>query len=253
MSVEISPFAGGLLRTWTSDGSQLWQVLGADPLDDLLGRGLLPRTQVEPGRWRETALLEQPPTTVPGATGRLLLPARHQDDGAVRSGRGLELPCEPLLVSPVGGEDLGGHDDRLWSSFLDRLTEVCLATVERGEVLLLERGGQEHQPWPYALLAVARSPDGSWVSHVETSPAPTPELRGWDQAARGRNADGTDGASLSAPATFETARMAAFLLTAAATQWAATPLDLAITYASAPSGPVGLLPGMPASPRHLDA
>lgn len=99
---------------------------------------------------------------------------------------------------------------------------------------------------------MTREPDGSWLSHLEASPAPGPGIEGWGQATRGRNEDGTDGASLSAPATCETVRGAGFLLAVAAAQWAATPQDLAITYTVAPSGSVELRPGMDAIGRDDD-
>ncbi len=108
------------------------------------------------------------------------------------------------------------------------------------------------EPWPYALLAVARDGNGSFVSHLETSPAPGSGIDRWGQAARGRNEDGTGGASMTALATFETVQGAGHLLALAAAQWAATPQDLAITYAPAPSGPVELLPGIGAIAQDQD-
>ena len=252
VSVELSPVAGGLLRTWTGTGSQLWQVWGDDILEDTVGRGLLARTEVEPGRYREIGLLEEPADAGPTSTGRLLLPARWQAGRSESPSMDLELVGDPLLLSPVADDDLAGREDQLWPSFVARLSEVCQETAERGEILLLESGGVVHEPWPYTLLAVTREPDGSWLSHLEASPAPGPGIEGWDQATRGRNDDGTDGASLSAPATDETVRGAGFLLAVAAAQWAATPQDLAITYTAAPSGPVELLPGMAAIGRDDD-
>lgn len=244
VSVESSPLSGGLLRTWSSTGSQLWQVWDGEVLEDAVGRGRLARTEVEPGRFREVGLLEQLSEAAGAGSGRLLLPARWQSGGGAGSSTDLTMLGEPVLLSRVADGDLSVHAQRLWSSFMARLSEVCVETVERGEMLLLELGGVMHQPWPYALLAVIRQADGSWVSHLETSPAPELGIEGWDQAGRGRNEDGTDGASLSAPATFETVRGAAWLLAIAAAQWAATPQDLAVTYAATRTGPVELLPGM---------
>ena len=217
-----------------------------------MGRGQLARTEVEPRRYREIGLLEQPSDGDGAGTGRLLLPARWQSGGASASSMDLQLVGEPRLLSPVADTDLSAHVNRLWPAFVEHLSEVCVETAERGEILVLERGAVAHEPWPYALLAVTRGVDGTWVSHLETSPAPGAESPGWDQAARGRNEDGTDGASMSAPATFETVRRAGFLLAVAAAQWAATPQDLVITYTAAPSGPVELLPGMGAVGRDRD-
>lgn len=165
----------------------------------------------------------------------------------------LEMVCEARLLSPVADTDLSGHANRLWPAFVEHLSEVCVETAERGEILLLERGAVAHEPWPYALFAVSRGGNGAWVSHLETSPAPGPGIEGWGQAARGSNEDGTDGASMSAPATFENVRAAGFLLAVAAAQWAATPQDLAITYTESPAGPVELLPGMDAVGRDIES
>lgn len=251
VSVELSPLAGGLLRTWTATGSQLWQVWDGDALEDAVGRGRLARSEVEPGRFREVGLLEHTSEASPAGSGRMLLPSRWQSGRGEGSWTDLAMVGDPVHLSPVADADLSPHAQRLWSSFVSRLSEVCLETVERGEFLLIERGGVMHQPWPYALLAVTRQPGGSWVSHVEASPAPEPGIEGWDQATRGHNEDGTQGASMSAPATFETVRGAAWLLAIAAAPWAATPQEVVITYAGAPSGPVELLPGMDAVGRDV--
>jgi hypothetical protein len=251
VSVELSPVTGGLLRTWTDTASQLWQVSGG-ALEDSMGRGQLARTEVEPRRYREIGLLEKPSDSALSSSGRLLLPARWQTSSTEASSTDLVLVGEPLHLSPVADADLSAHADRLWSTFVAHLSEVCVETAERGEILLLERGAMVHEPWPYALLAVTRGIDGAWASHLEASPSPGPGIEGWDQAARGRNEDGTDGASMTAPASFETVRGAAFLLAVAAAQWAATPQDLAVTYTASPSGPVELLPGMDAVGRDSD-
>ena len=171
VSVELSPVAGGLLRTWTGTGPQLWQVWGGDALEDALGRGLLARTEVEPGRYREIGLLEEPVDAGPTSTGRLLLPARWQPGRSESPSMDLELVGDPLLLSPVADDDLAGREDHLWPSLVARLSEVCLQTAERVEVLLLERGGVVHEPWPYTLLAVTHEPDGACVSNLEESPA----------------------------------------------------------------------------------
>jgi hypothetical protein len=244
VSVELSPVTGGLLRTWSDGGSQLWQVWGGDGLAEMMGRGQLARTEVEPDRYREVGLLEQPSDTTSEGTGRLLLPARWQPgrEGAPREGAPMELEMagEALHLSPVAEADMSAQASELWPGLVAHLSELCVESAERGEVLLIERGALAHEPWPYALFAVIRADDGSWISHLEASPAPEPETSGWEQAARGHNADGTEGASMSAPADFETVRGAGFLLAVAAAGWAATPQDLVITYTAAPSGPVEL-------------
>jgi len=83
----------------------------------------------------------------------------------------LELVGELHHMSPGADDDLAGREDHLWPSLVARLSEVCLQTAERVEVLLLERGGVVHEPWPYTLLAVTHEPDGACVSNLEESPA----------------------------------------------------------------------------------
>lgn len=99
VSVEFSPVTGGLLRTWSDDGSQLWQVWGGDGLAQMMGRGQLARTEVEPDRYREVGLLEQPSDTTSEGTGRLLLPARWQP-GREGSPMELEMAGEPSTCRP---------------------------------------------------------------------------------------------------------------------------------------------------------
>jgi hypothetical protein len=164
----------------------------------------------------------------------------------------LELVGDPLHLSLVAEADMSAHANQLWPALVAQLSELCVEAAERGEILLLERGSITHEPWPYALFAVTSGDDGSWSSHLAVSPAPEPETAGWEQAARGRNADGTEGASMSAPASFETVRGAGSLLAVAAAEWAVTPQDLVITYTAAPSGPVELLPGLAATRREVD-
>lgn len=97
-----------------------------------------------------------------------------------------------------------------------QLWELCVESADPGEAPLLERGAIAHEPWPYALFAVTRGDDGTWISHLEVSPAPEVETWGWEETARGVNGDGTDGASISVPASFESVRGVGFLLTVAA-------------------------------------
>ena len=235
VSVELSPVTGGLLRTWSDTGSQLWQVWGGQGLAEVMGRGQLARTEVEPNRFREVGLLEQPSDAAAGGTGRLLLPVRWQPS-PTDDPMELEMAGEPLHLSPVAEADMSAHANELWPGLVAHLSELCVESAERGEALVLERGAPAHEPWPYALFTVAREADGCWISHLEVSPAPVPGSSGWEQAARGHNADGTDGASMSAPADFGILRGAGFLLAVAAAGWAATPQDLVITYTAAPSG-----------------
>ena len=77
VSVELNPFAGGLLRAWTDTGSQLWQVWNGDALEVAMGRGRLARTEAQfrcPKGYRQLpqllAVLEEAGAIQPG-TGSL--------------------------------------------------------------------------------------------------------------------------------------------------------------------------------------
>lgn len=110
-----------------------------------------------------------------------------------------------------------------------RRAEVCAETAERGEVLLLQRGGVVNELWPCGLPAATQEGDGSFVGHLESSPAPSTYTRGGEQAAGGHNDDGTDVASMAAPASLETVRSAGLLRAVATAKWPATPPDLVVT------------------------
>ncbi|HEY5856025.1 MAG TPA: hypothetical protein VIW24_18790 [Aldersonia sp.] len=53
----LSPVVGGVVRTWTDDGSALWQVDDPDGLRACLGAGAIARTPVPADRFREVAML----------------------------------------------------------------------------------------------------------------------------------------------------------------------------------------------------
>ncbi|WP_245816069.1 hypothetical protein [Rhodococcus maanshanensis] len=84
VTAMLSPVSGGLVRTWTEDGTRLWSVDDPDGLSELLGRGLIARTSVPDDRFRETVLLD-------AAAGTMLVLERipgsaENTEGAGRSG-----------------------------------------------------------------------------------------------------------------------------------------------------------------------
>jgi hypothetical protein len=104
------------------------------------------------------------------------------------------------------------------------------AAVARGEFVVVERGGWDHQPDPFA-LAICAPGEGAWTVHIESVPPP-PQGGVWPT--------GTDppeeGATVSAPANSKALSTAAVLLVDAVVHWAKSPLDLAITFGSSPHG-----------------
>ena len=257
-SVELSPAVDGLVRTWGDGASQLWQVDDAAALEAAIARGRLARTEVEPRRFREVGLLERP--TAPGGEGRLLLPARLRPDAPPVAATGsasdvtadvsdtsaIALVGDPLAVRAVtdADADLSGRTD-LWPALTELLREACVAAATRGEVVVVERGADAHQPWPYALFAITGDGQGPYLSHVETSPAPPHGVAVWARAGRARNPDGTDGASMSTAATRDAVGLAGYLLAVAASGWVTTPLDLALTFTAGPAGAVTLAGSAP--------
>lgn len=51
VTAMLSPVAGGLIRTWTDRGSQLWSVTDPDGLSGILGRGKVGRTPMPDNRF----------------------------------------------------------------------------------------------------------------------------------------------------------------------------------------------------------
>lgn len=208
----LSPVVAGHVRTWADDGSRLWEVEEPERLADSLGRGTTARTEVEAHRFREVGLLD--------ATGVLLLPDRHTRHG--------DAPARAHRLRPSATQpDL----EQQWSDLAAWLGEAALASARRGEFLVVELGGWEHRPHPYALF-VCTGRDGAWRSHLEVAPAPTRGRPPWPAPP-----PDPAGATLTGPADAGTIAAAGLALTAALTEWPCTPLDLAVTYGAGPDGP----------------
>jgi hypothetical protein len=212
----LSPVVDGHVRTWTVQGERVWRAVAPDLLAGALGRGFVARTEVEPGRFREVGMLSE--------SGSLLLPSRMMQ--GQESAGGALFALEPV--------DRELDADRAWADFAAWLRLVALAAVARGDFLVVETGGWDHQPVPYALFVCVER-DGSWLSHLEASPPPLAGTPPWPSPAPDR-----EGATVTALASESAVGVAGYALTAAVSEWARSPLDLAITYGRSPGGPHSL-------------
>lgn len=199
----------GLLRLWRSDGRrECRRVADADELT-VLGRGALARTSLEPNRFREVALLDP-------ETGGLVLsrrsPAAADAPDPVADGPVLatEAAAEPALTSST------------WMEWGRRLSDIIVAAAQRGELVVVERGGWEVVRRPYVLASVLVDGDGGETSYVEALPAPTGDP--WPPPLPNGSA------SLSAPASRETLSVAGILAAQAVSFWAGSPLDVVLTF-----------------------
>jgi len=122
----LGPCVGGVVRTWTEAGSQLWTPTDAAALGELMGRGLLARTSVGPDRYREVGLLD-------AASGALALvprfPSSTDADGVTLDGRVMLL------------REAGAGTDAAMEDFLAYLGAATDHAAESGERLIVEKGG----------------------------------------------------------------------------------------------------------------
>jgi len=215
----VGPPIGGLLALWDEANERtLWQVARPAELATLLGRGLVTRTAVEPGRYREACVFHAGSGTLLVAD-RIVDPGSH--DSAVRL-RGSDFQLAP-------SSNTAPSDDEAWSELAEWLGSVYEAAAERGEFVVVERGGWTFPPTPYVLSLVRPGDDGQTLSHLECAPAPlAPTL--WpgatDPAARGQ--------TVTAPARPDTIRVGGHLAVDAARRWATSPHDLGITFGPIP-------------------
>ncbi|WP_344133747.1 LEM-3-like GIY-YIG domain-containing protein [Pedococcus bigeumensis] len=215
----LSPVVAGHLRTWVNKTTQLWQVDDPQGLSGVLGRGLTSRSEVEPDRYREVALLDP-------ASGTLLVPSRFTVGG--------EMQSTAFSLRPAADEP---DHDRQWFDFVDWLGQVALSCAERGDFMVVEFGGWEHQPHPYALFT-HRTVDGQALSHLEVAPAPIAGHEPWPTPPKS-----PEGATLTAPASRGNVLVVGAILGPAINEWASSPLDLAVTFGISPDGPADLTEG----------
>src|SRR5487761_2181843 len=221
-TVLLGPLVNGRISTWLDDDSLVVWDAGshADALKELLGHGAVMRTLVESDRFRETALLNR-------ANGALTVLERAfvgDHDGS----EVIDTAARPFDLEECAEPE---PSDDLWAGFAEWLSSVVVDAAMRGEFVVIELGGWEHRPDPYALAAVMRPDDGEWISNVETSPVPS-WSDFWPPAE-----EGLEGQTVTAPASRETVEAASILLVEAVRGWAGTPYRVAVTFGIAPWGP----------------
>lgn len=220
MTALVSPVIDGRLSTWVED-RRVWEVDDAGELAGLIGRGLLARTSLEPKRFREVAMIDEDAKTL-AAVGRRYLGSSEPSEATAPA------KIFRLREAAPAESDTG----RAWADLAEFLSAVVLAAASRGEFVVVEHGGWEPPPTPYALAIVAHDDAGGWVVHLEVSPPP-----GASSSWPPPSDPAQDGQTVTAPATAETLAVAGTLLTDAVSTWAESPLHVALTFGSAPNGP----------------
>lgn len=210
----LSPCVGGLVRTWTSEGANLWRVDG-DRLALAMGQGWIARTLRERDRYREVGLLHE-------ESGTLLLQPRFPDRVS-ESGWAFEETLVRLLPA-------GDPTPTVAQDFRDLLGRAVDFTAASDGFLVLERGGWDAPIEPYCLFTVLGEP-GAEMSLIETAPPPV-GARHWTR----HIGPGTTGATVRAPATAEAIEVAPILILDACSSWGLSPWDLALTYGRRPAG-----------------
>lgn len=216
-TVLLGGLTGDVFRIWRSDGqAECRHVQQPELVAEALGRGLLARTSLEPNRFREVGLLD-------ARQDVLILLGRGQfRPGADQVSAGAQtVQAQPCPTPPP--------DPDMWTTWGRWLGDVLLAAASRGEYVVVETGGWDAVNVPYVLMGVFPDTAGAWVSQVGASPAPSDPP--WTAPA-----DGT-GSSISAPANRENVSVAGFLAVQAVGMWAATPLDVVLTFGRHPNGP----------------
>lgn len=208
--VQLSPCVGGLVRTWTEQGTQLWSV----PDDALLvaaqGSGVLSRAVREENRFREVALLDE-------ENSMLLLEPRFPDRTA-----GEEFFFEPQFVrlEPAGEVRTDAPQE-----FARAINQAVRHVASTFEYLVIEVGGWEAPMEPYAFFALHVDDQDRQLSTIEVAPVPKGSQL-WEPHAR----PGTNGASISAPVSEEAIDMAAYYLAEGVVGNDLFPWDVAFTF-----------------------
>lgn len=217
----LSPIVGGRIRLWAGRDSLVFGLDDPSAAAQHLGRGTVARTSVAPGRYREVGLYERTEGTLI-LTERLVTPRDRTEEVLAKGSR---FGLRPDSAPPPSPSD--------WSGFCEWLKAIIPAAAAKGEFVVLERGGWDHRAEPYALVICVPA-RGAWNVMIETIPAPPPGGV-WPPSAD----PSAPNASVSAPASLQVLEAAAVFLVDAAIHWAASPLDLAVTYGACPDGPCG--------------
>jgi len=201
-TVQIGLAVGGLLRTWSPSGTQLWQVENDAVLAAVQGTGMLARVERGPGRFREAAELDLGDESAPA----LILPS------------GARVGLQPVSGSVSPRADAP-------QEFVRLISQAVRHVAETFEFLVIEIGGWAAPAEPYAFFALHVDEDDQQLSTVEVSPPPA-QSDLWAE----HLTPGEDVVSLSAPVTAEALDMAPYYLADAVPGWGILPWDVALTF-----------------------
>lgn len=215
----FGPLLGGHVRLWQDEGpATYWRVRDPETFRRQVGIGTRARSMVDTNRYREAGLFD-------AATGTLLLPGRYGDPDQ-------GMPAGVAELTPVAAEvALSAITEQVRQDFARWFGAVAVSAAQRGEFVALETGGFTVPMTPYVLALVVRAPDGSWVSHVETSPTPRGAPVWRDQP------QNEDSQQLRAPARRDTVAVAGVLADAAIRTWPVDLFGLGLSFGQSPDGP----------------
>lgn len=219
----VGPLVGGVVPLWTDGGRVLWEPDDPDSIRSVLACGQLARTEREPDRYREVAMVSRTSGTV------MLLPRM-----SASAAYGGELTSQARVfaaeLKPAERVPEATKDE--WFEFARWLTEVHMSAAARSEFIVVELGGWDFRDEPYALAFAATDEDPP-TNHIESNPRP-------DGSALWPPGHDPEGQSISAPIDPDTLASTGMLLADAIRTWTSSPLDVAITFAT--SGHSPLLP-----------
>lgn len=207
---QLSPCVGGLVRTWTEKGTQLWSVPDEALLVAAQGTGVLARAERGENRFREVALLDE-------ENAMLLLEPRFPDRAA-----GEEFGFEPQFVRLAPAGEVRNDAPQEFARAINQAVRHVASTFE---YLVIEVGGWDAPMEPYAFFALHVDDHGRQLSTIEVSPVPKGSQL-WEPHAR----PGSSGASISAPVSDEAIDMAAYYLAEGVVGQELFPWDVAFTF-----------------------
>lgn len=211
----VSPMVGDRVTLWVGERRITWVPAEPARLAEHLARGRIARTEREANRFREVVMVD-------AGLGKIIVMPRHASpDGSVPG---------DLLTGTVAGPAPEG-DDAAWFAFGSWLTGILTAAAARSEYVVVEPGGWDPPNEPYALgIFTAEGEGGSWRVTLESNPRP-------DCAPNWPRGSDPRGHTLSAPVNPGSLDVSGPLLSEAIRCWAASPLDLALTFGASPAPP----------------
>lgn len=197
---------GGIVQVWT-DKPTIWHLADPGAFADIVGSGLIARTQIRPGRYREECLFDE-------ESGTLVLQdrqsAENDDEGPQIGGR--------VFTSAPPSEVFGDP----WEDLNVAIFRAAAQAFTRHELVVIEPGGWDDSDGRFCLI-VAVHDNGADQIILETSPTPSgSEL--WPPT------DDLDHQTVSAPASEDSLRGAGALAVDAISRWGVAPWDVTITY-----------------------